>query len=221
METITPSDTNRTRPGELNMSRRRLKSLYKSGWLWYEKHFHRTLFIHINKTGGTSITRALRKPFEHLTALEKRSQVGEIVWQEKFTFSFVRNPYDKVVSLYHFRVKTNQTGLADDKLDFNNWVNLVFRQKDPGYYNKPKMFMPCTDWLTDQGGKLLVDFVGRFERMEEDFKTVLKKAGLKPTSLPHLKKSSRGDFNDYYSAESKTIVREWFAKDFERFEYPE
>jgi len=64
------------------------------------RHFDRFVFIHINKTGGSSIEKALNIPLEHKTALEKISEIGHINWTMKHSFTVIRNPWDKVVSHY-------------------------------------------------------------------------------------------------------------------------
>jgi hypothetical protein len=56
------------------------------------------VFIHINKTGGSSIEMALKLRAEHLTVQEKIKEIGVRRWQEKLSFTVVRNPWDKVVS---------------------------------------------------------------------------------------------------------------------------
>jgi hypothetical protein len=89
------------------------------------------VFVHINKTGGSSIETALGLPFQHRTALELRSYLGERRWRERFSFAFVRNPWDKVASHYAYRVTTNQTGLGDHHLPFNEWVRLAYGDRDP------------------------------------------------------------------------------------------
>ena len=67
------------------------------------------IFIHINKTGGTSIEKALGLEKDHLTASEKKTAIGKQKWKKIYSFAFVRNPWDKVVSHYHHRVKMNIT----------------------------------------------------------------------------------------------------------------
>ena len=79
-------------------------------------HDHKFIFIHIGKTGGTSIERVLcdylgknledteKAPdgewWKHIWARGMRRRVGEKVWDDYFTFAFVRNPFDMVLSLY-------------------------------------------------------------------------------------------------------------------------
>ena len=175
-------------------------------------------FIHINKTGGSSIEVALGLPMEHKTALQKIAEVGLPAWRDAFTFCVVRNPWDKVVSHYCFRVATNQTGLADGHLSFDAWVRACYRDKDPRYYDKPMMFMPQLDWITDGDGRLLVDFVARFERLAQDMEPVKEKTG-RQFELGHLNRTERQHYRAYYDEHTRGIVAEWFQRDIDAFGY--
>lgn len=176
------------------------------------------VLIHINKTGGSSVEVALGLKWEHKTAIEKIEEIGRKPWDKKFTFAWVRNPWDKVVSHYCYRVKTNQTHLGVNPIEFTDWVKLSYGEQDPKYYDKPKMFMPQSDWITDTSGEMLVDFVGRFENFERDFQKVCDRLNRK-AELPHKKKSERGEYQSYYDRESREIIEDWFAKDIDRFGY--
>lgn len=184
-----------------------------------EKYFQRYIFIHINKTGGSSIEKALGIRHDHKTAMEKRQEYGERLWRKKYSFAFVRNPWDKVVSHYHFRRMTNQTGLDSNNVEFSQWVKLAYDENDPRYYDNPKMFMPQLDWLSDSNGLLLVDDIGRFESLDEDFNKICTKIGAVDCVLPHAKRSKRGDYREYYDSHSIEIVRKCFEKDINYFGY--
>jgi hypothetical protein len=190
---------------------------------FYKNKFrHRNLdnfyFIHINKTGGSSIENALKIPFEHKTAREKIAEVGLDKWRRRFTFAIVRNPWDKVVSHYCYRVKTNQTGLSASSMSFSDWVERAYWYKDPAFRDKEKMFMPQVEWVRSTEGGFLVDYVGYFEDLEGSFDEAMKRTGL-TASLPHLKSTKRRDYRDYYDASSRQIVAESFADDIEAFNY--
>lgn len=176
------------------------------------------IFVHINKTGGSSIETALGLPFQHRTALEFREYLGRERFNRRFSFAFVRNPWSKVVSHYAYRVQTNQTGLAARHLDFNEWVRLAYGERHRDYYDQPKMFMVQSDWICDQAGNIIVDFVGRFERLQEDFAEVCRLVG-RTASLPHLKKSTTTDYRKLYVPDTMDIVAQRFAADIERFGY--
>jgi hypothetical protein len=186
--------------------------------LLHTKYFAAAIFVHINKTGGSSIEQALGLPFQHRTALEIRDAIGERRWRSRFSFAFVRNPWDKVASHYHYRVKTNQTGLGDRPIPFGEWVRLAYAEQAAPYYDQPKMFMPQLEWLRDRDGKILVDFVGRFEALQSDFAQVCSRLG-RAASLPHVKSSPRGDYRTYYDDASADIVARAFAEDIRAFCY--
>lgn len=183
-----------------------------------QRYLRPYVFVHINKTGGSSIERALGISQDHSTALEKYRQLGAKAWEQKFVFAVVRNPWDKVVSHYHYRVKTKQTGLDDSPIAFREWVLRCYLDRDPQYYDQPRMFMPQWHWLIDEKGKSLVDFVGRFENLNQDFATISDR--LSPgSSLGHVKPSSRGSYQNYYNEETQALIEASFAEDIDAFGY--
>jgi hypothetical protein len=174
------------------------------------------LFIHINKAGGKSIEAALRLPFRHQTAREIRDRVGRRAFDRRFVFSFVRNPWDKVVSQFHYlKVKGR---VITGSPPFNEWVKLAFEDRDPFWHDKPRHFMPQRDWLTDESGEIMVDFVGQFENFKEDFAHVCREIGVQ-AELPHLNRTERRPYQEYYDAASRGIIERAFAKDIEQWGY--
>ncbi len=176
------------------------------------------IFIHINKTGGSSIEKALNIPFEHLTALEKIEQIGQADWDRKFTFAVVRNPWDKVVSHYHYRIQRDQTKLNMSNVSFEKWVHLSYGAQDPKYYNNPRMFQAQLDWISNEDGEIIVDKIIRFESLHKGFSEICATIG-KNAELPHLKASKHHNYRDYYSEETKKIVEIWFQEDIDEFGY--
>jgi chondroitin 4-sulfotransferase 11 len=182
------------------------------------KYLHNVIFVHINKTGGSSVEAALGLPFQHRTALELHRELGERRWSSRFSFAFVRNPWSKVASHYAYRVQTNQTGLASRTPGFTEWVRLAYGQQDPRFYDQPKMFQPQIDWISDAHGATMVDFVGRFEQLEQDFATICVRIG-RAAQLPHLKRGPATDYRLLYDTEAAEVVDRWFRRDIERFGY--
>lgn len=199
-----------------------MNELFRKGKNWLhqcrEKHFQEFIFIHINKTAGSSIEKALGMRFLHMTAQEKLAELGPDRWRSRFSFTIVRNPWDKVVSHFHYRVKSNKTGLADGHILFHDWVRLAYREQDPHYHQPAKMFLPQWNWVSDESGRCLVDFIGRFESLENDFAEICRRIGRRAL-LPHLKKSNRGRYQDYYDETTRGIVADWFCEDIDRFDY--
>lgn len=181
-------------------------------------------FVHINKCGGSSIENALGLPFRHTTASSFLSTVGPSRWRKGFSFSFVRNPWDRAVSHYHYLVATNRSDMAESPISFSEWAEKVYVAQDPAYYDIPAMFMPQSNWLLAEGAAgpddVIVDFVGRFERLQRDFDHIGEVLGLDvPRKLPHLKKTERGPYQNYYTGATRSIIDRWFEDDIERFGY--
>lgn len=178
------------------------------------------IFIHINKTAGTSIGNAIGLPVKHhQTAREVIARIGKDKWDKAYRFTLVRNPWDKVVSHYEYRRKRNKTGVATRDISFSEWVKKTYGpEKDPFYYNNPKAFQPQVEWLKDDDGKISIDFIGKFETINEDFDLIKKAIGLE-AELPHLNASKRASYQSYYDDETRQIVAQWFHEDIEVFGY--
>lgn len=179
------------------------------------------IFIHILKTAGTSVINAIGQDFKlHLPVTEVLRRVGEDNYHQAYTFSFVRNPWDKVYSHYKYNVKTNQHLMKTHPINFNDWVLKCFGpHKDYFYYHRQIQFTDQLTWLIDETGKIKVDFIGRFENLNEDFEIVKNKLELQ-NSLPHLNKTQKEkSYQEQYNAQSREIIAQVFKRDIEYFNY--
>ncbi|HEX3109804.1 MAG TPA: sulfotransferase family 2 domain-containing protein [Thermoanaerobaculia bacterium] len=184
---------------------------------------HKFIFIHIYKAAGTSVTHALR-PFtrepwwrrravprlpDHITAAELREIIGDL-FDRCFKFTFVRNPWDWQVSLYHYMQQTRkhpQHRLVS-AMTFDDYIR--WRVTEDKHLQK--------EFVTDAGGKTIVDFVGRFENLEDDFAVACAKIGISAT-LPHTNRSRHADYRTYYDDVTRELVASHFREDIEMFGY--
>lgn len=136
----------------------------------------------------------------HVSAAVLRDQVPD--WSSYRTFAFVRNPWDRMVSLH--------AHIAGRGISFEDFVLSPPWQAE--MYIKPQV-----SYLADERGALLVDFIGKFERLAEDL------AFMNPSCervLLHLNKSQRpADYRDCYTPETQARVGELFRADIETFGY--
>ena len=191
------------------------------------------IFAAFNKTGTTSIEKVLRRfnspllhaylawryrreyknksLFKHIRPLDLKRMLGDEEWDRYFSFSFVRNPWSRAVSLYNSHRKEptgRKWALAQGS--FEEWV----RGGGTGTAKKS-----MTEFISDDNGRVIVDFVGKYENLDGDFKSACKLAGLPTVELPHLNRSTSGDYRRLYTDETRDTVAEWCRRDIEKFGY--
>ena len=172
-------------------------------------------FIHINKTGGSSVEQALALPFHHQTARDRIALLGRDEWDRRFSFTFVRNPWDKVVSQYHFRKGRDR--LRGD-LTFPEWVEATLVERDQDLMFRRQMFADQVDWISDRDGAVAVDAVYRYELLREDFARLCDRLGVR-AELQHRKPSQHRHYSSYYDDHSEVLVAEAFQRDITMFGY--
>lgn len=175
-------------------------------------------FVHINKCGGSSIEIALGLPKRHATADALRDEVGADAWSRRFTFAIVRNPFDRVTSLYYYRVRWNNHGLGDRHANINQWIRALWQDADPRYDDPPFLNWPCAAWLTDRAGTILVDQVVRLEDIETEWPKITRRLGV-DVPLPSLNTNKRPPYQDVLTPESRAIIESAFVEDLSRFGY--
>ena len=78
--------------------------------------------------------------------------------------------------------------------------------------------MPQLNWLVDEKGEIIVDFIGKFENLENDFQHICDRISV-TVDLPFVNKSEHKHYQSYFDDETRGIMRRWFWKDIERFNY--
>ncbi len=133
-------------------------------------------------------------------------------YQDYYSACFVRNPWDYVTSCYawlRFYRKIPH--------EFNDWVKRGFLdtpEREMNIFMKPNQ----SDWITDENGEIIVDFVGRFENMRQDFKKICRKVGVRK-KLPHINRFKRAHYSTVYDDEARDIVADWYRRDVELLKY--
>jgi|TARA_Y100000310_G_scaffold330957_1_gene403644 hypothetical protein len=181
------------------------------------------IFIHIPKTAGYTIGRCLQEigvlkegyGFSHHIA----RNIIKPHHRKYIIFAVVRNPYDRLYSIYEF-YRTNQTQRRDiDKnVTFEQFI-MTFEQK---YYPKKIQFNTCFDFLTDESGNLMTTDIIKFENLAEEYNAFCKKYNIKNNLIKRNVNKSKNidiDWSKLYNDEMKCIVENIFYNDFETFDY--
>lgn len=200
-------------------------------------HDLRFIFVHIGKTGGTSIESTLcdmtgmdfdlthANPkispgdCKHIWTRQLRPIVGEKTWREYFKFAFVRHPCDWLLSVWCMHAQEHRP---------LSWINREWQRFDDfgAFLDAIDRGEPLLDGvqgqeiqIVDEDGALEVDFVGRFERLQQDFDAVCARLGLPPTMLARRALTRHEPFQDYYDDRRRQVVYRHFGEDFRRFGY--
>lgn len=173
-------------------------------------HTRKFAFVHVPKTGGTSILTALtahvrneghfRTTGAHTTAAEVRHQVGAPRWDRQyFTCGIVRNPWEMLVSMF---AAFSIAGSFEQFINGNVFPLFPGTQRDYLFEN----------------GRQIVSYIGRFERLDESYATIANHLGIDPT-LPHENRSTHCPYREYYDDRTRDFVARRFAADVEEFDY--
>lgn len=145
--------------------------------------------------------------------------------------AFVRNPWDRLVSCYTQKIDEQSfddprkrgvtkslvdAGLYHDEMSFGDFARAVCRIPDE---RANRHFRSQASFLVDNRGNLLVDEVRRFEELQEGFLYLKSLLGRDDLELPHLKRTARRDYREYYDEETAELVGHRYAADLSLFGY--
>jgi len=182
---------------------------------------YRFIFIHVIKTAGTSITAAL-KPFGkthkeilggytcHDPAQVIISKMGKASFDSFFSFAIVRNPWDLMVSNYNYVLKSPKHARHAEFKAFSGFGEYLAWQC-------AREFKSQRDYLFS-GEEQLVDFIGRYENLESDWKTICERIGIK-VELPFLNTTNSRPYLEFYTQELIEMVARKLEADIQQFGY--
>lgn len=184
---------------------------------------HRCIFIHIPKTAGSSVAEALFDvPSRHVPYTEYL-RASPRKFRAYFKFTFVRNPWDRLVSTWFF---LRRGGLNEpDRIwseknlnayaDFDSFVRKGLRRPEILSWVH---FRPQADFILSADGTVMVDFVGRYERLRDDFSIVARRLGVEAI-VPARNASDHEHFSSYYTPELARTVAHIYDRDVRAFGY--
>jgi len=182
-------------------------------------------FFHVPKTGGLTIQRALDlQPMRNFTRirnrykgtghisfghidnkiLQRRGYLTEEFWRTSFKFCFVRNPYDRAVSVWKYTMRKHPDYLVPG-------TPFVEYTKD-----FKKVDYRLQSWWMD---RVPLSYVGRFEAFEFHVREIGRIIGKSVEEVPVINSTPHSPYWKYYCPESKQRVEEYYQRDFELFGY--
>lgn len=195
---------------------------------------HNAIFIHIPKTGGSSIEdmiwpdidsrseedlwKGFVRPFynkyqtgglQHLCAHQIRDEVERDFFRDAYKFTMVRNPWDKVISQFVFMQKRDDLRRfigMEREATLAEYLELILKKEHVQWMEQHRFFL-------DENGEVMVDDILRFEHFKKDVASVMSRLGITFETFLHRKKGDRRHYSTYYDPQTKEMVQEIYAKD--------
>ena len=194
------------------------------------------LFVHVQKTAGTSLADILKphalnpasgrmnklasdlglvgdwRKFhfrKHANLRKAQSVIPAPVYDSLFKFAFVRNPWERLVSWHQYVQKTPS---HEDFRSGESFASFAMR-----FLEKPRR----AQWwmIEDSNGGMGLDFVGRFENLNDDIAQLCLRIGIAPQTLPHRNKTAERDYRTYYDDNLAQTVKNTWAREIDAFGY--
>ena len=210
-------------------------------------HKYNFLFVHIAKTGGTSVRNALQKyrwhdPYyfpqfiaskmsgllhhevgikmpRHARIICAREMLPHEYFNRLFKFAFVRNPWDLQVSSFH-HIRRERPHLMQGMDDFETFLRWKLNPERPYQYHIDTSIELQTDYLVDLHGNVIIDYIGHYENLQQDFDHVCSEIGIRSSILPHKRKATdRTDYRQYYNDSTAQLVADHFRRDIDTLKY--
>ena len=201
-------------------------------------HRHKFIFFAVPKTATHTIREALRQhtdendweqqvlygqqflPFPeiarlkhgHISAEQIRPHLDDTVWNDYFKFGFVRNPFDRFVSTCFF-LNRSDPNFAQVAVPFmkDRLQRHRFQQR---ILVKPQYQQLC--W---SGGDVALDYVGRYESLQQSYDEICARIGIPGNELGVKNTSKHKTFDSYYDDDLRNSVAELYAEDLRVFDY--
>jgi hypothetical protein len=203
------------------------KTENEEGFTFREFDQLKCIFVHIPKCAGIAVCKSL---FGNLGGGHKPLKQYQIVFSPAefisyYKFTFVRNPWDRVVSAFFFLKKggineDNRTWAAANLSPYNDFPGFVRNGLQRSEILSYMHFRPQCDFVCLKGNQPAVDFIGRYENLEADFAHICRNLEVESRLLEANRNPSREkDYREYYTEETRRIVGEVYADDIRAFAY--
>jgi hypothetical protein len=152
----------------------------------------------------------------HASANYIKQTLGDDIFNEYTKFCVIRNPYDRMVSMYYWNVREQK------HVNFKDYCNKIVEITNTNEELK-NHWNNTSRLLLD--GKPVCDFYIRYEHLKEDIITLLDKLGITDydiDQLPYHKSGVRPKgkhYREYYDDETREIVYNLYKTEFDMFGY--
>ena len=208
-------------------------------------HRHRFIFFAVPRT-GTHAVRAALEPFlgpedwqqeellrqvcsplpalrrivhGHISLRQAQAHLPEAVWRTYFKFAFVRDPHDRCVSAFAMLNRHNAGYAGNETAIMKRTLTGLKGAVSAADFRRLVLVRPQAYLLMDEDGRLGMDFIGRYERLQDSFAEVCRRIGIPEQRLAVVNATDHRPWEDYYDDELRRLVTRFYRRDFEMLGY--
>jgi hypothetical protein len=215
------------RPARFRRMQERRRSEDSEGYSFRGFDDLKCIFVHIPKCAGVAVCKSLFGNLGggHKTVWQYQILFSPAEFNGYFKFTFVRNPWDRLVSAYLFLKKggmneNNRRWAAENLSPYGDFDSFVRRGLKRSEILSYLHFRPQYDFVCLKGNQHCLDFVGRYEKLESDFAFICKRLNIESKLVEANRNASRErDYREYYTEETRQIAGEIYADDVRAFDY--
>mgnify|MGYP001157014909 CR=1 FL=1 len=187
-----------------------------------------SIFIHIPKTAGISVSKSIYGENKGHTKLLHYQRYDEERFDRYYKFAFVRNPWDRFVSAFYYlkkggRNQQDKSWAAKYLMNGESLNGFIERINGDKNFRRDVLihqhFEPQINYLKDKSGNLNIDFIGRFENLNDDFQKIANhlqiSAKLKEINI----NKEKDHYKTYYNDKTKEIIERLYAEDIIKLNY--
>ncbi len=209
-------------------------------------HRHQFVFFAVPRTGSHAVRTALR-PFlgpgdweqegletrvlsplpalrrmghGHITLRQARRHLPEAVWRTYFKFAFVRNPYDRCVSACAMLNARKIAYAGNETAVMKRTLSSLKGAVDAADFSDLMLLRTQTGLLMDEAGRLGMDFLGRYETLQDSFREACRRIGIPEQQLAVVNATAHRPWEDCYDDELRRLATGFYRRDFEMLDYP-
>ena len=180
-------------------------------------------FIQVPKTATVSIQDRCHRDCVQITHLPYQNPTA-VQWRKAhpngFRFAFFRNPFDRLVSAYaYFQMEWTHQMVKDDvekyALIHKDFREFVLKGVGDGRVLGQTHCRPQVSWITDESGKVIVDFLGHYETLQQDFDQVCRRFGWEEKPLKLMNFTQHPSYREVYDRAMIDTVMSVYRMDFE------
>jgi hypothetical protein len=205
--------------------KKQMRKIHLKGSLLNAFYSKKIIFVHIPKTAGISVAKAIFGDVSlegHRSIMFYKNLFNED-FSEYFTFSVVRNPWDRLYSAFKFLEKGGinihdrnaYEQYLEEYKDFEDFVTNGLNKK---MIYEIMHFIPQSEFICSKDGKIDVNYIARFENLKDDISKLSEKIN-NPIELDHHNSNRKVSYKEIYTSDMIKKVEEIYKMDIINFNY--